>query len=130
MPVVLYGQSLGGHTAAVISGSLPAGIDGMVIEGGFFSVKEMARNSGGLGAIGGWLTKEGPEAEEELAKFAGPLLVIDSPDDMVVPIEQAEKLVSVRQGRDRFVKLPGPHASAPLLHADTVMAQISKMLRD
>ena len=127
MPVVLYGQSLGGHTAAVISGSLPAGIDGMVIEGGFISFKDMARHSGGLGAIGAWLTKEGPGAEEELAKYVGPLLVIHSPDDMVVPIEQAEKLFSVRQSRDRLVKLPGPHASAPLLHPDTVMAEIRKL---
>lgn len=127
LPVVLYGQSLGGHTAAVVSGSLPVGVNGVVIEGGFISFKDMARHSGGLGAIGAWLTKEGPGAEEELAKYVGPLLVIHSPDDQDVPIEQAEKLVAVRQSRDRLVKLPGPHASAPLLHPDTVMAEIRKL---
>jgi uncharacterized protein len=127
--VVLYGQSLGGHTAAVLAGTLLVDVNALVIEGGFVSFKDMARHSGGLGVIGAWLTKEGPNAAEELSKYVGGLLVIHSLDDRVIPIEQAEKLVAVRQGKDRLLRPPGPHASAPLLHPDTVMAEIEELVK-
>ena len=128
LPVVLYGQSLGGHTAAIVSGSSWAGIDGVVIESGFLSFKEMARRSGGMGFVRGWLTKEGPQAGKALAQYGGPLLVIHSPEDEVVPLSQAEELFAVHQGQKRIVKLSGAHASAPVIHPDTVVSEIRKLL--
>jgi pimeloyl-ACP methyl ester carboxylesterase len=129
LPVVLYGQSLGGHTAAVLSGSLPPGISGVVIEGGFVSFKEMARYSGGLGGVGALLTAEGPSAINALAKYPGPLLVIHSPADAVVPFDQAERIIAAHPGPKELLKLAGPHASAPTLHPDPVMSAMRRMLR-
>lgn len=128
MPIILYGQSLGGHTAAVISGALPSAVNGVVVESGFLSFKAMARHAGGLGAIGAWFTKEGPKAAHALARYNGPFLLIHSEEDQVVPIEQANAMFEIPQGEKVFLKVSGLHATAPSLYPDSVVAGIHRVM--
>ena len=126
--VVVYGRSLGGHTAALLAGDRPALCDAVVIEGGFGSFREIAKRSVRLGSIAKLLVSEGPSASEALANYNGPLLVVHSTEDEVVPIDLGRDLFNAGNGPKEWLEIQGPHCAGPFLQAELLADRIQRML--
>jgi len=128
--VVLYGQSLGGHTAAIVAGLEPTLIDVLVIEGGFSSFRKIAKYSTPAGFISKLVVKEGPRAAEGLSRYGGQLLVIHSAEDSVVPIGLGRELYEAGNAPKYWMEISGPHGDGPILSVDEIVAQIRTMLSE
>lgn len=124
--VVLYGQSLGGHTAALLACS--EGFNSIVIEGGFLSFEKIGARHSHTGPLGKLLIKEGASAEACLKNYSGPLLVIHSREDRTVPFEMGQDMYSVANEPKRFLEFSGCHVCGPLLNPDEIMDAINAML--
>jgi uncharacterized protein len=121
LPIVLFGQSLGGATAA-----RAAAEDGgddirlLVIEGAFASYRDIVRDA----TRGTVLSVVAPIASSTLparqsdplnaiARLRMPVLVMHGERDRVIPIEHGERLYEAAAGPKRFVRVPeGRHLDA------------------
>ncbi len=126
--VVVYGQSLGGHTAALLAGDRPALCDAVVIEGGFGSFREIAKRSVRTGSLAKLLVKEGPDAYQALGRYHGPLLSVHSSEDAVVPIDLGRALFNAGNEPKAWLEINGPHCDGPLLKGEAIMQQVQLML--
>jgi fermentation-respiration switch protein FrsA (DUF1100 family) len=88
--LVIYGQSLGGNLAAVVASQRQNEIDGLVIEGGFSSYKDMAAKQ--YGFLGRMLIAEKYSAIKSIKTYKKPLLNIHSKEDKTVPFDLGKKL--------------------------------------
>jgi pimeloyl-ACP methyl ester carboxylesterase len=81
--VIIYGQSLGGHLAAVVAKMNEEEIDGLVTEGAFSSHKDIAKVF--AGSFGKAFVKEFYSAKDSIALFHKPVLIIHSTEDEIIP---------------------------------------------
>lgn len=125
--LVLYGQSLGGHLAAVIAGQNQDKIDGLVVEGAFSSHGDIAASSAGF--LGRILVAEKYSGLEAIGQYRKPLLVIHSPEDRTVPFELGKKLYDSANDPKSFLEIENCHICGPLYYADTIVSEINKMTR-
>jgi fermentation-respiration switch protein FrsA (DUF1100 family) len=103
--VALYGESLGCGVAVELATKVPAG--GLIVDSGFSSVADMGR------IVLPWF----PVALErfrfdnlaKLPRVTMPALFLHSPQDDVVPYEQARRNFSAAGGPKSFVELRGSH---------------------
>lgn len=128
-PIVIYGQSLGGHTAALMASGDTAAISAIVIEGGFASYKDIAGATTRTGFLAQLLVKEGPLATKALSNYHGPVLVVHSREDRVVPIAMGRELFTSANTPKEFYEVNGPHISGPLLYADPLVGKIKELIQ-
>lgn len=126
--VVAYGQSLGGHTAALLAGDRPALCDAVVIEGGFGAFREIAKRSVRMGSIAKLMVNEGPSAFEALGRYHGPLLLVHSSEDDVVPMDLGRELFDAGNEPKVWLEIDGPHANGPILKSASIMQQVQLLL--
>ena len=126
--VVVYGQSLGGHTAALLAGDRPTLCAAVVIEGGFGSFREIAKRSVRPGAIAKLLVNEGPSASEAIVRYHGPLLVVHSTEDDVVPIDLGRDLFNKGNEPKEWLEIQGPHCAGPSLEGGLLSERIRTLL--
>ncbi|WP_419802294.1 alpha/beta hydrolase [Mucilaginibacter sp.] len=131
--LVIYGQSLGGHLAAVIAADKPDKIAGLVMEGAFSSPKDMAaytvRKSTGLGFIGRLLVKEDYSAKASIKKYRKPCLIIHSTEDEEVPFYMGQLLYKDANTPKEFYQIKGAHINGPRIYADSILTKIKSMLQ-
>ncbi len=127
LPLIIYGQSLGGHTAALMADEPSGLVSLIVIEGGFTSFKSIAKATTHIGPLS-LLVCEGPRAISSIKSYTGPLLVIHSKDDDVVPFSMGKELYDQANEPKQFHEIYGPHANGPLLEADSIATWIKKMI--
>ncbi len=128
-PLVIYGQSLGGHTAALLAGEVKDTLTPVVIEGGFTTFRAIAKAVTHTGPLPYLLVKEGPRTKRSLKEFKGPLLIIHSPDDEVVPFAMGKELFSWGNGPKQFHAIKGRHIEGPLLQPDPIATWIRGMVK-
>ncbi len=124
--IMLYGQSLGGHLSAVIAQQREKDIDGLVIEGGFSSYKDIAKNKGGF--LGKLLVKELYSGETSIKNFHKPVLIVHSSEDKVVSIALGKKLFDNANEPKEFYEIKHPHIYGLQFYADTISQKIKDML--
>lgn len=125
--LILYGQSLGGHLAAVIAGENQEKIDGVVVEGAFSSHRDIAASTAGF--LGRILVAEQYSGLEAIGQYKKPLLVIHSKQDRTVPFELGKKLYDHANEPKTFLKIENCHICGPLYYADTIASHINQMTR-
>lgn len=127
--VILYGESIGGGVAIWLAGDHLADIGGIVVESGFRSLK--ARAGSRFPIIGSLVLSDDLPSETILAKYAGPLLVIHSRDDRVIPFEDGKALFDVCPSeKKRMFQLEGVGHNDPVWEKQEYLAAWRGFLAD
>lgn len=124
--LIIYGQSLGGHLAAVVAKQREKDIDALVIEGGFSSHKDIAKSVGGF--FGKLIVKEMYSGKASIKDFHKPLLVIHSSEDKEVPFALGKKLFDNANQPKEFYEIKHCHICGPQFYADTISQKIKEMV--
>ncbi len=123
--LIIYGQSYGGHTAALIGTERQNEIEAMVIEGGFSSHREEAVYK--VPFLGN-IVKQGKKAKKEIKKFHKPLLIIHSNEDKVVPLYLGKRIFDNANQPKTFFEVDKSHLFALKYYAKEIANKIIKML--
>jgi uncharacterized protein len=126
LPLVLYGQSLGGHLAAVVASRRQVDIDGVVVEGAFSSHRDIAANMVPL--LGRLFVNEQYAAKKEIKKLHKPVLVIHSSEDPVVPLFLGEKIYNSANQPKEFYEIEQCHMCGPSFYSMEIAEKIHTML--
>lgn len=125
--LVIYGQSLGGHAAAVVAQQRQADIDGLVIEGAFSSHKDIAAKIAGF--PGRILVREKYSAVKSIRDVNKPVLVIHSTEDEAIPFKQGQKIFARANEPKEFYEIQRCHLCGPIFYADSISDKIRKMIK-
>lgn len=126
LPLIIYGQSLGGHLSAVVTAQREADIDGLVIEGAFSSHKDIAAKSAGF--LGRMFVKEIYSAKKSISNYHKPVLIIHSTEDEVIPFEQGKTLFESANNPKLFYEVKHGHIQATSYYADSIAWKIEEIL--
>ena len=126
--LVIYGQSLGGHLAAVIAAENIELIDGVIIEGAFTSHRDIAAHTTGLGFIARLLTRELYSAKESIQKISKPVLIIHSTQDAVIPYKMGKELYDLANQPKNLITIANKHILGPVFYTDTISEAIIQMV--
>ncbi len=123
--LVLYGQSLGGHLAATVGEQRQNSLDGLVIEGGYTSDKDMAATIAGI--FGRIFVKEMYSAKKAIKRFHKPLLIIHSTEDKDVPFRLGKKLFDYANLPKEFYEIKHPHINGSIYYSNEISQKIKTM---
>lgn len=124
--IVLYGQSLGGHLAAVIGTERQNDIDAVVIEGAFNSHKDIAADR--VPFLGRIFVAEQYSGKKTIADLKKPLLVIHSVRDQTIDYQYGVDLYKHATAPKTFYAIDSAHIRGPLYYADSISSRIQRML--
>jgi dipeptidyl aminopeptidase/acylaminoacyl peptidase len=124
--LVIYGQSLGGHLAAVVAARCQDDIDGLVVEGAFSSHRDIAVDRAGF--IARILVKQGYNATKSISQYHKPLLVIHSTEDKTVPFYMGQKIYDHANPPKEFYEIENCHICGPRFYPEEIAGKIRKML--
>jgi len=124
--LVIYGQSLGGHLAAVVAEQKQAVIDGVVIEGAFSSHKDIAAEKASI--IGRIFVSGKYSAFKSIRNFKKPVLVIHSTEDDVIPFKMGQKIFKNANEPKEFYEIQNCHICGPDFYADSISKKIINMV--
>ncbi len=126
-PIVLYGQSLGGHLATVIAAQNQEDIDGVVIEGAFTSYRDITTKR--IPVIGGMLIKQGRDAVDFIKRNSKPLLVIHSKEDQIIPYQMGKTIFDNANEPKTMYTVKECHSCGPIFYADSIAVKIRAMFQ-
>jgi uncharacterized protein len=130
--LVIYGQSLGGHAAAVLATEKQNEIDGLVTEGAFTSHKDIAayrtKSMMGMGFVGRFLVRQSYCAKKSIKDFHKPVLIIHSKDDQVIPFFMGKDLFECANEPKEFFEIRHEHINGPVYYSKEISEKIRKML--
>lgn len=130
--LIIYGQSIGGHMAAVVAAARESAVSGLVMEGAFSSPKDIAafdlRRYIGIGFPARILVYTPYSAFLSLKQYHKPVLIIHSTEDKVVPYAMALKLFSAANQPKQLYTIKGPHINGAILYSDSILFKIKAMI--
>lgn len=133
LPLIVYGQSLGGHLAAEIGQLNQVKIDGLVIEGAFSSHRDIAsytmKKSLHMGFLGRIFVRSRYKAKKSIEKFKKPLLVIHSREDETIPFFMGERIYDHANQPKELFAIDGCHICGPDLYPREIGQKIEQMLK-
>ena len=123
--LLLYGQSLGGHLAAVVGAQNQEKIDGIAIEGAFSSHSDIAANM--VPVLGRVFTREMYSGKKHIKKFTKPVLIIHSTEDETIPFELGKKLYDAANEPKEFYPIEKKHVRGPIYYSDSIVSKMKRM---
>jgi dipeptidyl aminopeptidase/acylaminoacyl peptidase len=123
--IVIYGQSLGGHMAAVVGNKYQDDVEGVVIEGGFSSHKDVASTR--IPILSRIFIKEMYSGKDSIQKIKKPVLIIHSEEDKIVKYKLGKKLYKKASEPKELYTIDNRHIYGPLLYADSIDSRILKL---
>jgi fermentation-respiration switch protein FrsA (DUF1100 family) len=102
LPVVLYGESLGGAVAVELAVRRAPAL--LVVQSSFTSLPELAAR---LVPLGGLLARERFASIEKIRRLASPLLVVHGDRDELVPYVMGQQLFAAAPGPKEMLTVPG-----------------------
>jgi uncharacterized protein len=133
LPLVLFGQSLGGHLAAVVAARKQQYLDALVIEGAFSSHRRIAsfvakRDYRLPGFVVKLLVPSLYDAVKEIGNITLPKLIIHSVDDLVVPYAHGRELYEKAVHPKSFWEVQGEHLKASASYTDEFLSRFEKLI--
>jgi uncharacterized protein len=132
VPLILYGQSLGGHLAVVVAAQRPDDIDALAIEGAFTGWRDEAAHVGARFGSPPFMTRamvpERYRALDVIDRVRAPVLVIHSDDDQRVPAAMGAQLFERALSPKLFWKVKGPHVKASEVDPDGFAQHFRELL--
>jgi len=126
--MVIYGQSLGGNLAPVVASKRQNETDGLVIEGGFSSYKDMAAIK--YGFLGRILIAEKYSAMKSIQTYRKPLLSIHSSEGHTVPFDLGKKLFDNANEPKTFFKMAKRcHLCGTVYYPDEISQKIKSIVK-
>lgn len=125
--LIMYGQSLGGHLAAVSGTQNQDKIDALVLEGAFSSHKDAANDR--VPFLSRIFVREIYSAEKNIGKLKKPLLIIHSTEDAVIPYEHGERLHELATTKKELYTIDGRHVYGPLLYGDSIAEKLVELVK-
>ena len=128
--IIGYGESLGG--AVIIDLAQGNALGGLIIEGAFTSVPDMARKL--IPFLPAALLKTRFDSINKIKAIKVPKLFFHSTSDEVVPFELGRRLFETAKEPKEFVTLHGGHNDAFMVSQEAYMGHIdgfvSKIMKD
>ncbi len=118
--IIVYGESLGGAVAVDLASKYEVG--GIIIEGGFTSVKDMAKKI--FPFIPTFVYANKFDSLQKIKNVKYPKLILHSIDDEIVPFEFGKKLFVAALEPKEFVELRGGHNDAFLASKEIFRSRI------
>lgn len=125
--LIMYGQSLGGHLAAVSGSQNQELIDGLVLEGAFTSHKDAANDR--VPFLSRIFVREIYSGEKNIINLKKPLLVIHSTEDAVIPYKHGERLFELATTEKELYSIDGRHVFGPLLYGDSIAEKLVELVK-
>lgn len=125
--LIMYGQSLGGHLAAVSGTQNQDKIDGLVLEGAFSSHKDAANDR--VPFLSRLFVREMYSAEKNIKNYKKPLLIIHSTEDKTIPYKHAERLFQLATTEKELYTINGRHVYGPLLYGDSIAQKLVELVQ-
>jgi pimeloyl-ACP methyl ester carboxylesterase len=125
--LIIYGQSMGGHLAAVLAQQNEALIDGVVMEGAPSSMDDIGAHVSKMGFIARAAIATKYSAEESIKQFHKPVLIIHSTEDEVVPLRLGRNLYASANDPKFFYEIRHAHIAGLLFHADSIVSHIKAL---
>lgn len=125
--ILVYGQSLGGHLAAVLGTENQDAIDGVVMEGGFSSHKDIAADR--IPILGRIFVKEMYSGKKTISELKKPLLIVHSINDGTVPYSNGAEMYRNATEPKTLYAIDSCHICGPLYYADSISARMQQMLK-
>lgn len=126
-PIVLYGQSMGGHVATIIAAQNQSDIDGVVIEGAFTSYRDITSKR--IPVVGGLMMKQGRDAIDFIRRNNKPLLVIHSTEDKIIPYQMGKTIFDNANNPKTMYTIKKCHSCGPIFYADSIAYKIRAMFQ-
>ena len=104
--IMIFGRSLGGAVATWLAREKNPGL--LVVESTFTSIADMGRELYPIMPVN-WLVRYRYPVREYMADYEGPVLIMHSHDDELVPMEMGRELYEVAPGEKKFFELRGGH---------------------
>lgn len=124
--VIIFGQSYGGYLASVVGSNRQNDIDGLVIEGAFYSHRKQAVYTAGFVAN---IVCDGIRAEKEIKKNNKPILIIHSNEDKRNPIKFGRKIFDEANEPKYFMEIDKWHLGGLQYYGDSIKVKISEIFR-
>ncbi len=124
--LLIYGQSLGGHLAAVVASRNQDIIDGVIIEGAFSSHSSIANEH--VPILGYIFTREMYSAKKSIPTFQKPVLIIHSTEDETIPYEHGIELFEAATTPKSLYTIDQRHIRGPLYYPDSIVARMESMI--
>jgi fermentation-respiration switch protein FrsA (DUF1100 family) len=118
--LILYGESLGAAVAIKLAGKHT--VAGIIIEGGFSSVKEMAKRI--FPFIPGFIYKSRFDSVSGIRDVIVPKLIIHAKNDEIVPLELGKRIYDSASEPKEFVPIDGGHNDAFLVSDEMFIREI------
>lgn len=122
--IILLGQSYGGYLASVVGSNRQNDIEGIVIEGAFYSHRKEAVYTAGFIAN---IVYDGIRAEKEIKKNNKPVLIIHSNEDKRTPIKFGRKIFDEANEPKYFMEIEKRHLEGLLFYGDSIKNKINKI---
>ena len=131
LPIIIYGQSLGGHLAVELGRLHEMQISGIVIEGAFSSHRDIAyytmKKTSHLGFLGRLFVSSRYMASTAIKKINKPLLVIHSSEDETIPLYMGKRIFENANEPKEFYLIDGCHICGPSLYADSIATRMKNL---
>ena len=124
--VIIFGQSYGGHLASVVGSNRQNDIEGMIIEGAFYSHRKEAVYTAGFVAN---IVYDGIRAEKEIKKNKKPILIIHSKEDKRTPIKFGRKIFDEANEPKYFMEIDKGHLDGLQYYGDSIKVKINEIFR-
>jgi fermentation-respiration switch protein FrsA (DUF1100 family) len=118
--LILYGESLGAAVAIDLAGKYD--VAGIIIEGGFSSVKEMAKRI--FPFVPGFIYKSRFDSLSGIRNVNVPKLFFHAGEDEIVPLELGRKIYDAASGPKEFVQINGGHNDSFLVSEEMYLREI------
>ena len=125
-PIILYGESLGGAIAVDLAAQSDFAIDGLILEGAFSNIKDMARIIYPLLPASFLKTKF--DSITKISQVKVPKLHFHSKDDDIVPIALDRKLFTAGNKPKKFIVLEGGHNDCFFISEDLVRGSLKEFI--
>lgn len=122
--IIVFGESLG--SAVAVNLAYKHDLAGIIVEGGFTSVKDMAKRI--LPFIPTFIYKSKFDSLEKIKDIKSPKLIFHSVDDEIVPFELGKKLFDAAAEPKEFVKIRGGHNDAFLNSQEVFITKIDSFI--
>jgi uncharacterized protein len=126
VPIILYGESLGGAIAIDLAARTNIAIDGLILEGSFSNIQDMAKLIYPL--LPTALLKTKFDATAKIPKVKVPKLHFHGNADQIVPIELGRKLFNAAKNPKKFITLDGGHNDCFFISSDLVRSSLNELI--
>jgi len=126
VPIVVYGESLGGAIAIDLAARNDITIAGLIVEGTFTSIEDMAKTIYPM--LPGFLLKTKFDSIGKISKIKVPKLHFHAQDDNIVPFTLGRELFKAADNPKKFIILEGVHNDCFFISEDLVKSSLVEFI--